>query len=60
MSDRRTLTRLYGELYRRARKKEKGQILDEFLALTSYQRCHGACLLRHQGKRMKVSSQRVL
>jgi hypothetical protein len=60
MSDRRTLTRLYAERYRRARKKEKGQILDEFLALTNYQRCHAAWLLRYQGKRVKVSPKRVL
>lgn len=60
MSDRRTLTRLYAERYHRARKKEKGQILDEFLALTHYQRCHAAWLLRYQGKRVKVSPKRVL
>jgi hypothetical protein len=32
--------------YRRARKKDKGRLLDEFVALTGYNRCYAARVLR--------------
>jgi hypothetical protein len=60
MSDRKTLTKLYAPRYQRAQKKEKGQLLDEFLALAKYDRCYGAWVLRQQGKRVKVSPTRVM
>ena len=60
MSERRTITKLYADRYRRARKKEKGKTLDEFLSLTGYQRCYGAWLLWQQRKRVVLSPKRPL
>jgi hypothetical protein len=34
------------ERYRRTRKKDKGRLLDEFVALTGYNRCYAARVLR--------------
>ena len=32
--------------YNKAAKKEKGKILDEFTALTGYNRCYASCILK--------------
>jgi hypothetical protein len=40
--------------YRRARKKEKGRILDELVALSGYNRWYAVGLLRGQGTVIKV------
>ena len=53
MSEDKTLTRQYAERYRGACKKEKEEILDEFMALTNYQRCYAAWLLRQQRQRIR-------
>jgi len=47
MKTRKVLLREAAERYRRARKKAKGRLLDEFVALTGYNRCHAARALRH-------------
>ena len=60
MSERRTITRLYAERYHRAGKKEKGELLDEYLKLTGYDRCYGAWLLRAHGRRVALDPQRVI
>jgi len=46
MGERKAVTREVRERYRRARKKVKGRILDEFCTLTGYNRCYGARVLR--------------
>ncbi len=40
--------------YRKSRKKVKGEVLTEFTEMTGYNRCYGAYLLRHQGKRIRL------
>ena len=42
------LLREAAQRYRRARKKAKGCLLDEFVALTGYNRCYAARALRHE------------
>ena len=47
MKTRKVLLREAAERYRRARKRAKGSLLDEFVALTGYNRCYAARALRH-------------
>ncbi len=42
--------------YKRASKKEKGKILDEFVKLTDYTRCYGSYILRNLGKKRQGSA----
>jgi len=51
MRERHAVTRELTARFRRALKKERGQILDEFTQLTGYSRCYAAFLLRNCGKR---------
>jgi hypothetical protein len=53
MRERRAVTRVLIERYRKAGKKEKGRILDELVEVTGYSRCYGAYLLRRYGKRLR-------
>ena len=46
MSERRLLVKVEAERYRRARKKEKGRILDDLIALSGYNRWYAVGLLR--------------
>lgn len=59
MNERKTLTKLFAERYQRATKKEKGELLDEYLEMTGYDRCYGAWLLRSHGKRVVLDPRRV-
>lgn len=52
MKARQELTAATAGQYQRARKKEKGAILDQFIAATGYSRCHARWLLRHHGRRV--------
>lgn len=54
MQERRTVTKAYSARYRRARKKEKGRILDEFTESTGYTRVYAARLLRGHGQRVVI------
>jgi hypothetical protein len=47
MKERQAVTRETAKRYQRARKREKGLILDEFVNLTSYTRCYAAFVLRN-------------
>jgi hypothetical protein len=51
MRTRKTVAKEAAKRYRRARKKDKGQLLDEFVALTGYNRCYAARVLRGAEKR---------
>ncbi|MFC1799622.1 hypothetical protein ACFL2Z_01765 [Candidatus Eisenbacteria bacterium] len=51
MRTRKTVVKEAAKRYRRARKKDKGRLLDEFVALTGYNRCYGARVLRGGEKR---------
>lgn len=46
--------------YRKARKKEKGLILDEFTKLTGYGRRYGSYVLRSHGKKIWINTETVL
>jgi hypothetical protein len=47
MKTRKAVTREVREQYRRARKKGKGRMLEEFVSVTGYNRCYAARLLRN-------------
>jgi hypothetical protein len=46
--------------YRKARKKEKGPILDEFTKLTGYDRRYASYVLRTHGKKIWINTETVL
>lgn len=46
--------------YQKAGKKEKGKMLDEFIALTGYCRTHASYVLNTHGKRKRVSKNRII
>ena len=46
MNERRTLVKVFAEKYRRASKKDKGILLDEFTRLTGYNRSYATRALR--------------
>src|SRR3990167_2365763 len=54
MSERRSVAKVMAARYRRARKKEKGGMLDELIALTDYNRRYAIGLLGGQGKAIRV------
>ncbi len=60
MKERQAITKMISEQYRRATKKGKGVILDQFVESTGYNRLYAARLLRHHGKRVEVAPGRVL
>jgi hypothetical protein len=51
---RKVVTRKLAQSYIKARKKEKGRILDQLVQLTGYTRCYGSWLLRMLGKPLVV------
>src|ERR1700682_4867226 len=54
MNEKRSVARQMAEGYKRARKKEKGVILGQFVELTRYARRYAARLLRLHGKKTRV------
>lgn len=60
MKERRVLVKAFAGEYRRATKKEKGEILDRFVVATGYQRRYAARSLRGQGRRMRLSPRVVV
>ena len=46
MRQRQAITKELKNRYNRAAKKEKAKILDEFTALTGYNRCYASCILK--------------
>src|ERR1044071_2291131 len=46
--------------YRGASKKEKSQILDQFIATTSYSRWYARLVLRHEGRRLQTDKQTIV
>ena len=59
MQDRKTLTKALAEQYQRAGKKQKGQILDQFVQATGYHRCDARRLLRNHGRKVMLTTQVV-
>jgi IS30 family transposase len=54
MGVRREITRATAARYRKANRKGKGQVLNEFCELTGYNRCYAGFLLRNYGKNRVV------
>ncbi|QWR78191.1 hypothetical protein [Candidatus Magnetomonas plexicatena] len=44
MKERQAVTRVNAQRYKKVSKKQKGTILDEFVALTGYDRCYAGYL----------------
>jgi len=59
MKERQKTTVIVATRYQKARKKDKGKILDEFIELTGYTRCYGAYVLRTQGKKVRGGGNRT-
>jgi hypothetical protein len=58
--ERRAATKVTAPRYQKATKKQKGIILEEFAALTGYDRCYAAYLLRIQGKKRYIDRNTVI
>ncbi len=58
--ERRSATKVTAARYQKATKKLKGIIIEEFVALTGYDRCYAAYLLRTHGKKMYVGGNTIL
>lgn len=55
MKERKRIAEATAGRYRKARKKEKGEILNEFVELTGFARSYGALVLRNQGRVVQVN-----
>jgi len=60
MKEKKAVTKELARRYRRASKKEKTMILNEFVALTNYNRFYASYLLSSHGKRIWVKSNVVM
>ena len=49
-------TRITAARYQKATKKKKGAILDEFIALTGYDRCYASYLLKNHGRKIWINN----
>jgi len=58
--ERRSATKVTAQRYQKATKKQKGVILEEFAALTGYDRCYAAYLWRSHGKKVYVNRNTVV
>jgi hypothetical protein len=54
MAERRVLTKAMCERYRKATKKVKGRILDEYVEATGQTRCYARLVLRNHGRHVEV------
>ncbi len=53
-------TKVTAPRYQKAMKKQKGIILEEFVALTGYDRCYATRLLRTHGKKVYINGNTVI
>ncbi len=60
MQERKVVTKAMAASYRRAGKRRKSQMLDDFVETTGYTRHYAACLLRTYGRRVVVKPGVVL
>lgn len=58
MKEKKAVTKEVAKRYQRASKKQKGVILNEFIALTGYNRCYASYVLGNLGKRIFISKRR--
>jgi hypothetical protein len=60
MKEKRKVVAILAPRYQKAGKKQKGKMLNEFIALTGYCRTHASYVLSTHGKRKRVSKNRVI
>jgi hypothetical protein len=60
MKEKKKAVAILAPRYQKARKKEKGKMLDEFVALTGYCRTHASYVLSMHGKRKRISKKTVI
>lgn len=60
MKERKKATAILASRYQKARKKEKGKMLDEFVALTGYLRTYASYVLSIHGKRKRINAKQVI
>jgi len=60
MTERKKATAIVAARYQKARKKEKGVILDEFTKLTGYGRRYASYVLRWHGKKVRINKSYVI
>jgi hypothetical protein len=60
MKERKKATAILAPRYQKARKKDKKQMLDEFVALTGYGRSYASYVLSIHGKRKRVSANQMI
>src|SRR5262245_13541421 len=60
MKARQEVARSTAGQYRGASKKEKGKILDQFLATTGYSRWYARLVLRHEGRRLQTDKSTIV
>jgi len=60
MNERKKATAIVAGRYQKARKKDKGLILDEFTELTGYGRRYASTVLMSHGKKVWINSSRVI
>jgi hypothetical protein len=60
MKARQEVTKVTAGQYRGASKKEKGKILDQFIATTGYSRWYARLVLRHEGRRIQTDKQTMV
>jgi hypothetical protein len=60
MTEKKKATAVVAARYQKARKKEKGVILDEFTKLTGYGRRYASYVLRCHGKKVRINKRYVI
>jgi hypothetical protein len=60
MKERQSVIAVVAGRYRKAGKKDKGRILDEFTQLTRYNRSYASWVLRMWGKRIRINNKLVI
>jgi hypothetical protein len=60
MKERKKATAIVAPRYQKARKKDKGIMLNEFIELTGYGRRYASYVLRSHGKKVRISENKVL
>ncbi|HSB29961.1 MAG TPA: hypothetical protein VLD55_00005 [Candidatus Sulfobium mesophilum] len=60
VKEKKKLTAVIAPQYQRAPKKERGNILDQFVRATRYNRCYAAHILRTHGKKIWITPGTVL
>ena len=60
MKERKKLTAVMAPEYQKARKKDKGRILEQFIKATQYNRCYAAHVLKAHGRKIWVNTETVV